>query len=69
MKRVFQLEVVVLLAGFAGLEWGLFLLGVDPLAGVLVMIASMALLLRSVAGLCGAQSPPGEKSGENETTD
>jgi hypothetical protein len=60
-KETFQLEAfVAVLAGFAGFFSGLYLLGTDPIAGVLVMLGSMALLLRSVASLCGVQSVPCE---------
>jgi len=70
MTRPFRLErFLEVLAAFGGLLGGLFLLGTDPILGVLVMLGSMALLLRSVASLCGAQRAPREAGAENDATD
>ena len=49
------LEAAVVLGGFAGLVTGMYLLATSPLSGVIVMLASMAMLLSSVAKLCEAQ--------------
>ena len=49
------LEAAVLLGGLAGLVTGMYLLATSPLPGVMVMLASMALLLSSVAKLAEAQ--------------
>ena len=49
------LEAAVLLGGLAGLVSGMYLLATSPLPGVMVMLASMALLLSSVAKLAEAQ--------------
>lgn len=58
MTRPFLQRFVGVLGAFGGLLGGLFLLETDPLFGALVMLGSMALLLRSVAGICGAQRAP-----------
>jgi ABC-type polysaccharide/polyol phosphate export permease len=42
---------------FIGLLGGLFALGTYPIGGVLLTLGAMALLLYSVAVLCGANSP------------
>ena len=42
---------------FIGLLGGLFALGTYPIEGVLLTLGAMALLLYSVAVLCGANSP------------
>ena len=42
---------------FIGLLAGLFALGTYPIGGVLLTLGAMALLLYSVAVLCGAHSP------------
>ncbi len=68
MTRSFLRGFVGVLAAFGGLLGGLFLLGTDPFLGVLVMLASMALLLRSVAGLCGAQRAPRQTGAQNDAT-
>jgi hypothetical protein len=49
------LEATVLLGGLAGLVTGMYLLATSPLPGVMVMLASMALLLSLVAKLGKAQ--------------
>ncbi|MFI5118502.1 MAG: hypothetical protein ACHP8B_17575 [Terriglobales bacterium] len=49
------LEAAVVLGGLAGLVTGMYLLATSPLPGVMVMLASMALLLSSVAKLAEAQ--------------
>ena len=49
------LEGAVVLGGLAGLVTGMYLLTTSPLPGVMVMLASMALLLSSVAPLAEAQ--------------
>ncbi len=58
-----------MLAGFVGLLEGLSLLATYPLLGVLVMLASMALLLRSLATLCGAETAPREVHAENDAAE
>jgi hypothetical protein len=59
-------ELLAILAAYGGLLGGLLLLAVYPLLGVLLVLGSMALLLRSVASLCGAQTAPCEVDGEND---
>jgi hypothetical protein len=54
-KLLGVLEAAVVLGGFAGLVTGMYLLATSPLPGVMVMLASMALLLGSVAKLAEAQ--------------
>jgi ribose/xylose/arabinose/galactoside ABC-type transport system permease subunit len=49
------LEAAVVFGGLAGLVTGMYLLATSPLPGVIVMLASMALLLSSVAKLAEAQ--------------
>jgi hypothetical protein len=49
------LEATVLLGGLGGLVTGMYLLATSPLPGVTVMLASMTLLLTSVAKLGEAQ--------------
>jgi len=53
------LEAAVLLGGLAGLVSGMYLLATSPLPGVMAMLASMALLLSSVAKLAEAQERTG----------
>ena len=67
MTTTFRLrDLLVTLAAYGGLLGGLLLLGVYPLVGVLSLLGSMALLLRSLATLCGAQMSPGELDAEND---
>ena len=47
-------EYAQLLGGFVSLLAGMFLLAERPLLGALVMLGSMAFLLRSTARLCKA---------------
>src|ERR1700693_681485 len=54
-KLLGGVEAAVLLGGLAGLVTGMYLLATSPLPGVTVMLASMALLLSSVAKLGEAQ--------------
>jgi len=61
-------ELLAILAAYGGLLGGLLLLAAYPLVGVLLVLGSMALLLRSVASLCGAQTAPSEVDGENDAT-
>ena len=49
------LEAAVVVGGLGGLVTGMYLLATSPLPGVMVMLASMALLLSSVAKLGEAQ--------------
>ena len=57
MTKSFHLrDLLAALAAYVGLLGGLLLLGADPFVGVLLVLGSMALLLRSVASLCGAQT-------------
>ena len=48
-------EAAVVFGGLGGLVTGMFLLATKPLPGVMVMLASMTLLLSSVAKLNQAQ--------------
>ena len=67
MTTTFRLrDLLATLAAYGGLLGGLLLLGVYPLVGVLSLLGSMALLLRSLATLCGAQTSPGELDAEND---
>jgi len=62
-KRELAATVTVLVhlgssvVAFVGLLGGLFALGTYPICGVLLTLGAMALLLYSVASLCGAHSP------------
>lgn len=58
------LGATVLLGGLAGLVNGMHLLATSPLPGVMVMLASTALLLSSVAKLCAAQEVRQESSAD-----
>jgi hypothetical protein len=49
------IEATVMLGGLSGLVTGMYLLETNPVLGVLLMLASMALLLSSVAKLCEMQ--------------
>jgi len=49
------IEAGVVFGGLAGLVTGMYLLATGPLPGVIVMLASMALLVSSVARLSKAQ--------------
>jgi len=49
------MEAAVALGGCGGLVTGMYLLATSPLPGVMVVLASMALLLSSVARLGEAQ--------------
>jgi len=60
------LEAGVVLGGLAGLVTGLYLLATGPLPGVVVMLASMALLLSSVAKLGEAQEVRQESNAGRE---
>ncbi len=59
-------DLLAILAAYGGLLGGLLLLAVYPLVGVLLVLGSMALLLRSVASFCGAQTAPREVDAEND---
>ncbi len=50
-KMIGVTEAAILLGGIGGLVAGMYLLATSPLSGVMVMLASMALLLSSVAKL------------------
>jgi len=66
MIRLFRLGgFLEVLAAFGGLLVGLFQLETHPLFGVLVMLGSMALLLRSVASLCGSTAPGKVEAGND----
>jgi hypothetical protein len=54
-KLLGALEAAVVLGGLAGLVAAMYLLATSPLPGVMVMLASMALLLSSVGKLGEAQ--------------
>jgi len=62
-------DFLELLAAFGGLLVGLLLLGTHPLLGVLVVLGSMALLLRSVASLCGAPTAPRKVEAGNDAAE
>lgn len=49
------LEAAAVLGGLGGLVAGMYLLATIPLPGVMVMLASMALLMSSVGKLAEAQ--------------
>ncbi|HYW37563.1 MAG TPA: hypothetical protein VE957_05580 [Terriglobales bacterium] len=49
------LEAAVVFGGLAGLVTGMYLLPTSPLPGVMVILASMAMLVSSVGKLCEAQ--------------
>jgi hypothetical protein len=49
------IEATVVLGGLGGLFTGMYLLENNPVLGVLLMLASMALLLSSVEKLCEMQ--------------
>ena len=49
------IEVAVAFGGVAGLVSGMYLLATSPLLGVVIMLASMAMLVSSVGRLCEAQ--------------
>jgi hypothetical protein len=67
MTTSFHLRgLLATLAAYGGLLGGLLLMRAYPLVGVLFLLGSMALLLRSVASLCGAQTSPGELEAEND---
>jgi hypothetical protein len=69
MTRSFHLrDLLASLGAYGGLLGGLLLLGTDPLVGVLLVLGSMALLLRSVGSLCGAQTEPSKADAENDAT-
>lgn len=53
MKIPCAVPITGLLIGFPGLLRALFMLDRDPLSAVLGLLACMALLLASVAFLCG----------------
>jgi hypothetical protein len=59
-------DLLTALAAYVGLLGGLFLLGAEPVLAVLLVLGSMALLLRSVASLCRAQTAPSEADVEND---
>jgi len=60
------LETAVVFGGLAGLVTGMYLLAVSPLPGVMVMLASMAMLASSVAKLCTAQEERHESDADRE---
>ena len=67
INRSFHLkDLLATLSAYGGLLGGLLLLGAHPFVGVLLVLGSMALLLRSVASLCGAQMSPSEGDAETE---
>jgi len=49
------IEAAVAFGGVAGLISGVYLLATGPLLGVVIMLASMAMLVSSVGKLCEAQ--------------
>ena len=59
-------DLLATLAAYGGLLGGLLLLRAYPLVGVLFLLGSMALLLRSVASLCGAETSPRDIEAKNE---
>ena len=67
MTRSFHVkDLLATLAAYGGLLGGLLLLGADPFFGVLLVLGSMALLLRSVASLCGAKTAPSGADAGND---
>ena len=67
MTDLFHLrDLLAILAAYGGLVGGLLLLAAYPIVGVLLVLGSMALLLRSIASCCGAQTAPSEVDAEND---
>ena len=62
-------DLLATLASYGGLLGGLLLLGSNPLVGVLLMLGSLGLLLRSVASLCRSQTASSEADAENDARD
>jgi hypothetical protein len=60
-------DLLAILVAYGALLGGLLLLAAYPLAGVLLVLGSMALLLRSIANCCGAHTAPSEVDAENNT--
>ena len=60
------IEAMVVLGGLSGLVTGMYLLETNPVLGVLLMLASMALLLSSVAKLSKAQEERHESGAGRE---
>jgi len=60
------LEAAVVFGGLAGLVTGMYLLATSPLPGVVVMLASMAMLVSSVKKLGEAQEERHESDGGRE---
>jgi hypothetical protein len=58
-------DFLAILMAYGGLLGGLLLLAAYPLVGVLLVLGSMALLLRSIANCCGVQTAPSEVDAEN----
>lgn len=54
-KWLSGIEASVAFGGVAGLVSGMYLLATSPLLGVMIMLASMAMLVSSVGRLCEAQ--------------
>ena len=59
-------DLLAILAAYDGLVGGVLMLAAYPLVGVLLVLGSMALLLRSIASCCGAQTAPSEVGVEND---
>jgi len=59
-------DLLAILAAYGGLVGGLLLLAPYPIVGVLLVLGSMALLLRSIASRCGAQMAASEVDAEND---
>jgi len=67
MTDLFHLrDLLAILAAYGALVGGLLLLAAYPIVGVLLVLGSMALLLRSIASCCGAQTAPSEVDAEND---
>jgi len=60
------LEAAVLFGGLAGLVTGMYLLATSPLPGVVLMLASMAMLVSSVKKLGEAQEERHESDAGRE---
>ena len=56
IKTFCPLPIAGVVTGFGGLLAGLFLLGEEPLFGVLAILGSMALLLAAVAKLTNSEA-------------
>ena len=65
-KWLGALEAAVVFGGLAALVTGMFLLATSPLPGVMLMLASMTMLVSSVAKLGEAQEVRHESGADRE---